>query len=133
VAVMSTTILNDEWTRSENGWIAGVCQALGERFDINPTGIRILWLISVCFFGIGFLAYFIIAFCVPVKSKYQESLKPKFLGVCYRLSQRLELDLGLLRILTVLIAIGSMGTTILAYIVIHFLIPKEVVNKNQIQ
>lgn len=117
-------ILN-QWTRSENGWIAGVCQGLGDRFDINPGALRLLWLASILFFGVGFLVYFIVAFCLPVKGQEEASQKPKIMGVCLRLSHRMDLDVGLLRILAVLIALGSFGTTVLAYFLIHFLIPTE--------
>lgn len=113
------------WTRSPNGWIAGVCQGIGERLDVSPGGVRLLWLLSVLFFGVGFLFYIICAICLPMKGKEQEAQKPKILGVCYRLSQRFDMDVGLIRILTVVIALGSMGTTLLAYILIHFLVPQQ--------
>ena len=122
---MKPNRLQDQWTRSEDGWIAGVCQGLGERFDINPGALRLLWMISILFFGVGVFAYFIFAFCLPVEGHEETTQRPKFLGVCLRLSQRMDLDVGLLRVLAILIGVGSLGTTILAYIILHFLIPAE--------
>ena len=122
---MEAIRLQNQWTRSNDGWLAGVCQGLGERFDINPGLLRLIWFASVLLFGMGLVFYFICAFCLPLQGHEEEALKPRFLGVCSRLSQKMEVDVGLLRVLTVLIALGSMGTTILAYIVVHFLLPTE--------
>lgn len=122
---MNQLKLNDQWTRSEDGWVAGVCQGLAERFDMNAGALRLLWLFSVLFFGVGFLVYFIFALCLPVEGREEKALQPKFLGVCLRLSERTGLDVGLLRVITILIGIGSFGTTALAYILANFLIPRE--------
>jgi len=124
---MNAIRLQNQWTRSSDGWLAGVCQGLGERFAVSTGLLRLIWLMSVLFFGVGLILYFICAFCLPVEGREEEALKPKILGVCVRLSQRLDMDVGLLRILMVLIALGSFGTTALAYIVIHFLLPTEVI------
>lgn len=113
------------WVRSDKGWVAGVCRGLAERFDLNPMGVRALWLVSILFFGFGFLFYFICALCLPVEGHEQSVQEPKFLGVCYRIAKKFDLDVGLLRILTVVIALGSVGTTMIAYVIIHFLIPKS--------
>lgn len=113
------------WTRSPNGWIAGVCQGIGERLDISPAGVRLLWFLSVWFFGFGIVFYIICAFCLPMQGHEAGAQKPKILGVCYRLSQRFDMDVGLIRILAVIIALGSMGTTLLAYVLIHFLVPPQ--------
>lgn len=119
---MTGEILEIPWTRSPNGWVAGVCQGLGERFDIKPNVVRFIWFLSVFFIGAGFVFYIICALCLPVQGREEYARQPKFLGVCYRLSEKLNVDVGLLRIVTVLIGLGSLGTTALAYIVIHFLL-----------
>ena len=122
---MNAIRLRNQWTRSSDGWLAGVCQGLGERFDMSPGVIRLMWFMSILFFGVGLFFYFICAFCLPVEGHEEDALKPKILGVCYRLSQKMDVDVGLLRIIAILIAVGSLGTTIFAYIVMHFLIPSE--------
>ena len=122
---MTQTIVQSKWIRSERGWIAGVCQGLGERFDIAPGVLRAFWVLSVLFFGAGFLFYFICAFCLPVEGKEDRAYEAKLLGVCSRLAQKLDMDVGLVRVLTVIIALGSFGVTVVGYIILHFLIPND--------
>ena len=45
--------------------VCGLCNGLGEYFDIDPTIIRILWLALALLAGTGVIAYFIAAFVVP--------------------------------------------------------------------
>jgi phage shock protein C len=39
--------------------IAGVCGGIAEYLNIDPTIIRLIWAISILFWGVGFLAYLI--------------------------------------------------------------------------
>ncbi|MGG0275351.1 PspC domain-containing protein [Bacillus rhizoplanae] len=43
----------------------GVCGGLGEYFGVDTNMIRILWIITILFFGTGFLAYFILMLIMP--------------------------------------------------------------------
>lgn len=53
-------------TRSKvNRKIFGVCGGIGEYFDVDPTIIRILWIIASFIFGSGLLAYIICALVMP--------------------------------------------------------------------
>ncbi len=46
--------------------LAGVCGGLGDYFKIDPTLIRILFVIStLIWFGSGLVAYFILALIIP--------------------------------------------------------------------
>lgn len=45
--------------------VAGVCGGIAEYFDIDPTIVRLGWLITVFCFGGGFLAYLIAWVVVP--------------------------------------------------------------------
>lgn len=45
--------------------IFGVCGGLAEYFDIDPTLVRIGWIIFSLVYGSGILAYVICAFCMP--------------------------------------------------------------------
>ncbi len=52
--------------RSKNDCIiAGVCGGLGEYFDIDPTFIRLLWVLFILTGGSGILAYFIAWIIIP--------------------------------------------------------------------
>ncbi|MCL2860578.1 MAG: PspC domain-containing protein [Oscillospiraceae bacterium] len=45
--------------------LLGVCGGLAEFFGLNSVLIRILWLLAVCLFGTGILAYIICAIVMP--------------------------------------------------------------------
>ena len=49
--------------------VCGLCNGIGEYFDIDPTIIRLAWLGFVFIGGTGLLAYFIGALIVPTKPK----------------------------------------------------------------
>jgi len=50
---------------TNNRKIAGVCAGVADYFDMDPTIIRVLWLIAVLCFGTGLLAYLILWIVVP--------------------------------------------------------------------
>lgn len=53
-------------TKSYNRMICGVCAGIGEYLGIDPTVVRILWVIfSIASFGSGLLAYIIAAIIMP--------------------------------------------------------------------
>ena len=47
----------------------GVCGGIAEYFDIDPTIIRLIWLILIFCVGTGVLAYLIAAIIMPKKSE----------------------------------------------------------------
>jgi phage shock protein PspC (stress-responsive transcriptional regulator) len=51
--------------RSLDSKIFGVCGGLGEYFDIDPTIIRIIFLVALVTFGSGLLLYLILALVMP--------------------------------------------------------------------
>lgn len=48
-----------------NKKLAGVCGGIGEYFGIDPTIIRLIWVVLICCFGTGVLAYIIALFIMP--------------------------------------------------------------------
>lgn len=50
---------------STNRQIAGVCGGLAEYFDIDPTIVRLGWIIALFCAGGGLLAYIIAAIVIP--------------------------------------------------------------------
>jgi|GEM_PF-6472970 len=119
---MQSQVFESQWMRSQNGWVAGVCEGLAESFDFPVFWVRLAWGLSL-FMGFGFLLYIVAAFCVPERGS--EVVKKKFLGVCYRLSKSLNFDLSFIRIGMVFGALSTLGTTLLLYLVLHFIIPWE--------
>lgn len=53
---------------NENKVIAGVCGGIAEYFDMNPTLIRLAWILFCALGGSGVLAYIIAAIIIPEKT-----------------------------------------------------------------
>ena len=49
----------------EDKWIAGVCLAFANYFEIDITLVRLLWVITIIFAGTGLLAYLICWMIIP--------------------------------------------------------------------
>lgn len=47
--------------------IAGVCSGIAEYFDIDPTLIRLAWVLFCALGGSGIIAYIIAAIIIPAK------------------------------------------------------------------
>ena len=52
-------------TKSSNRMICGVCGGIGEYLGIDPTVVRLLWVIFSFMGGAGLLAYIVAAIIVP--------------------------------------------------------------------
>jgi len=52
-------------TKSSNRMICGVCGGIGEYLGIDPTVVRLLWVVFSVMGGAGLLAYIVAAIIVP--------------------------------------------------------------------
>ena len=52
-------------SRSDDKMIGGVCAGLAEYLDIDPTIVRIVWVLMVLFAGFGILLYVILWLIMP--------------------------------------------------------------------
>ena len=43
--------------RSSNGMLGGVCEGIANYFGIDPTLVRVAWVVGSWFYGIGILLY----------------------------------------------------------------------------
>lgn len=50
---------------SSNKMICGVCGGIGEYFNIDPSLVRLAWILFSCLGGSGLLAYIIVAIVLP--------------------------------------------------------------------
>ena len=50
---------------NENKMLDGVCGGIAEYFDIDPTLVRLAWVLFCALGGSGFLAYIIAAIIIP--------------------------------------------------------------------
>ena len=55
---------------NENKMIDGVCGGLAEYFDIDPTLVRLGWVLFCALGGSGILAYIIAAIVIPRNPQY---------------------------------------------------------------
>jgi phage shock protein C len=46
--------------------IGGVCAGLADYFDLDPTLVRVVWLLVILFAGTGFLVYVILWIVLPL-------------------------------------------------------------------
>lgn len=67
--------------KSNNRMVCGVCAGIGEYLNVDPTVIRLLWVIfSIASFGTGLLAYIIAALIMPeAQDSYRYVLLNEFL------------------------------------------------------
>lgn len=54
-------------TRSNNGMIAGVCAGFAEYLDVDPTVVRVVYILLIFFAGVGVLLYLILWLIIPKK------------------------------------------------------------------
>ncbi|MBV2167746.1 MAG: PspC domain-containing protein [Bdellovibrio sp.] len=118
------TTINYRWTRASDGALAGVCKGLGDALGIETWILRVIWIISVLWFGTGILFYLILAACLPRVDKLDHALDRKLLGVCARIAKRYRIEVGLVRTGFVLLALITFGVAILGYGLCYFLVPK---------
>ena len=52
----------------EGKMVAGVCGGVAEYFNIDPTLVRLGWVLVICFAGAGIVAYIAGAIIMPEKS-----------------------------------------------------------------
>ncbi|HKK95808.1 MAG TPA: PspC domain-containing protein [Anaerovoracaceae bacterium] len=50
---------------SSNKKICGVCGGVGEYFDVDPTVVRLAWIVFTFMGGCGLIAYIIAAIIMP--------------------------------------------------------------------
>ena len=56
------------YRNTDNKMIGGVCSGIAEYFDLDPTLVRIGWLIAFFCARTGLLAYFIAMAIMPAKT-----------------------------------------------------------------
>ncbi len=63
--------LNRKLYRSnKDKMICGVCGGLGEYLNVDPTLIRLVWVLLTCWAGMSIIAYLIAAIIIPVEPEY---------------------------------------------------------------
>ncbi len=60
------------YRRTDSKKIAGVCSGLGEYFNVDPTLVRIIFLLVTFFWGFGVLVYLVCWMAMPSKDEIKE-------------------------------------------------------------
>lgn len=65
--------------RSNDKQLAGVCGGIGEYFDLDPTLIRLAWIIVTILTGIapGIVGYIIAAAVIPIEPETTKKTRKK--------------------------------------------------------
>lgn len=117
-----------KWIRAREGWIFGVCKGLAQTLGVEPIMIRALAVLSACVLGTGVLFYVVAAITLPLEKEIESAGEKKFLGVCARISRLTGLEVGLVRFLTVILALPSLGTSALVYVALHFILKDKTIS-----
>lgn len=114
-----------KWVRARDGIISGVCKGLARNFDI-PVGVfRLIWIVSLLFFGAGLWLYLVLAVSLPREDKLTTALDPALLGVCARIAVKTDVEVGVVRFLAICLALLSFGATIVGYVVLYFVMDQK--------
>lgn len=80
----------DLYRSEDNKIIAGVCGGLGLYFDIDPTIIRIIFIIVTIFGGSGVLIYLILWLLIPTKSNLHSHTRDSIHQATEEIKDRFE-------------------------------------------
>jgi len=122
--------------------IFGICSGLGEYFGLDPTLIRIIWLLMMIFGGLLFLLIYLLLYLViPTKDmskkapaidfhsfkdrKIQRSLNDRMIsGICGGFAKYLGVDPVIVRIVFVILdVITGFIPLIIVYLILIWIIP----------
>ena len=131
--------------RSDDGYLAGVCEGVGRYFGVNANVIRLIWLVAVLGFGTGVLLYALLWWLMPRENELP--LEPtirvqrengqrhpplvrtvadrKVLGVCGGLARRWNLEPTLVRLGALSVVTVSGGLAAIAYLIAAIVIPSS--------
>lgn len=124
------TSQDNYWTRTSGGWVAGVFKGMAQNFGVEVWILRAAFLISFFCFGFGLLIYLLLWISLPKKDQMEKAHQRRLLGVCKDLALKYDIEVGLLRFLACLLAISSLGTAIVIYVIVHIVMPKDQIQKN---
>ncbi len=66
---MATETKKRLYRNTDDRKIAGVCSGIADYLDVDPTVIRLAWILLVCCAGVGVVAYIIAALVIPSDMK----------------------------------------------------------------
>lgn len=119
-----TTYPPTTWVRTKTGLIAGVCEGVARRLNVEPWLVRFVLVMTILFAGTGLLAYFLLAVSLPREDRVDTAYEKMILGVCARIARRSQIEIGIVRSAAAFATCATFGVAIVAYIVLYFLLPE---------
>ncbi len=123
---------NSRWVRRrENAIFTGVSAGLARQFDVEPWIIRMFWVMAALVtFGGAILLYLACAISFPREEQVEVTPRKMILGVCARIHERGDMEVGLARLLALTLLFITGGAALVGYIVLHFVLtPQNSQNK----
>ncbi|HWC25906.1 MAG TPA: PspC domain-containing protein, partial [Solirubrobacteraceae bacterium] len=91
-----------------NGIVAGVCEGIGRRLDVDPLLLRIVFVATTLASGLGIVAYLLAWWLLPAEAREQPAAAPRA-GARDRLGA-LEVGLGVgCLVVAILLAFRALG------------------------
>lgn len=117
--------MQTRWSRSrENKVLFGVCSGIARELQMDVWLLRLIFILSILWFGTGLGLYVILAVIMPHEDKVDSAMQAKFLGVCLRISKRYNFDVVITRLIAVFSILSSFGMFLIAYFLIYFFMPE---------
>lgn len=110
------------WVRKKNGVIAGVAGGIASALNLDPWLVRILFVVGACIGGIGIFFYVLCLLAFPREDRAEAGREKMLLGVCSRIDSRGEIEVGLARLIALLLLLGSFGMATIGYLILHFVL-----------
>jgi phage shock protein PspC (stress-responsive transcriptional regulator) len=123
---MIIEVVKRKLVRSNDGMFLGVLSGLARTLGLDPLVLRLLWLISVLFFGTGILIYFFMAVLMPIDGKIEEFERPKVLGVCTKVGAQYGHEVALVRMVFTAGFFLSFGLVLVVYLGLWLFLPDGV-------
>ena len=113
---------NLRFVRAPDGAIGGVAKGLAQTFGFRTGAMRLAWVLSVLYLGLGLGLYVALWICLPRADRPADSYNRKLLGVCARLAAQLSFEPAIVRLVTIALTLLSLGSGVLAYVVLYFVL-----------
>jgi phage shock protein PspC (stress-responsive transcriptional regulator) len=97
---------------------------------MTPWVVRLLWVLAaLCTFGFVLLLYICCVIALPREDRTEQAREKMVLGVCARIDARGDIEVGLARLIALVLLLSTGGAAIIGYIVLHFVLDPSVSKK----
>ncbi|MBP9673720.1 MAG: PspC domain-containing protein [Bacteriovoracaceae bacterium] len=116
------TLTKPLFVRSTQGKIGGVCLGLANSFDTEVWIFRTICILTCFLWGSGILLYLILMLILPREDQLEKYHQKKILGVCLKLSKKINAELGVVRLISFLLLFASLGLALVVYFSLFFML-----------